>query len=555
MSGRHNPWLVLVALIPGMFLSLADATVMTIAIPEIIQRLESSVTEVSWILNGYNLVLTVLFMTMGRLADRFGHKGLFLIGLLVFTGASLGCALSPTVPWIIAFRTLQAAGAAAVIPTSLTMLLDAFPAERQGLAAGLFGAITSLSASLGPTLGGLLIRAAGWEWIFYFNVPVGLLGVALVAWLAPRRPREPGISMDWPGVVLISGGLFCLTMGLMEGNSWGWLSGGIIGLFAGAAAALALFVWWELRTPAPLFDLRLFKRRAFAAATVGMTTVDIALMGTAFMLVIYLVALGDYTELMAAAAVTFVPAAGLVIAPFAGRIIDSVGPRWPAVIGSLVTFVGLVALAYMPRDPAFLDCMWRTLLVGAGLGITIPALTAAGMGALPAAAKGVGSGLLNTARQLGFLLGVAILVAVFSATVHTAVLDSITQAKVIIDRQAGLSDQWRDYLDLAMEEARDIDATAGIGEIRRLVHPVEGVPVPPVGSTDALALASLASGLEAVFLKEVAEAFWWPFMTAAIAALLSAIPAALLQRRLRTAGAYGAALDGAAPGSGPAPPA
>jgi EmrB/QacA subfamily drug resistance transporter len=300
VSGRHNPWLVLVALVPGMFLALADATVMTIAIPEIIQRLESSVTEVSWILNGYNLVLTVLFMTMGRLADRFGHKGLFLIGLLVFTAASLGCALSPTVPWIIAFRTLQAAGAAAVIPTSLTMLLDAFPIERQGLAAGLFGAITSLSASLGPTLGGLLIRAAGWEWIFFFNLPVGLLGVALVAWLAPRRPREPGISMDWPGVVLISGGLFCLTMGLMEGNNWGWLSGGIIGLFAGAAAALALFVWWELRTPAPLFDLRLFKRRAFAAATAGMTTVDIAMMGTAFMLVIYLVALGDYTELMAA---------------------------------------------------------------------------------------------------------------------------------------------------------------------------------------------------------------------------------------------------------------
>ncbi len=544
---RHSPWLILCALVPGMFLALADATVMTIAIPEIIQRLDSSVTAVSWILNGYNLVLTVLFMTMGRLADRFGHKGLFLIGLFVFTGASLGCALSPTVPWIIGFRTVQAAGAAAVIPTSLTLLLDAFPPRRQGMAAGLFGAITSLSASLGPTLGGLLIRVAGWEWIFFFNVPVGLLGLGLVMWLAPRRPREAGVRMDVPGVALISGGLFCLTMALMEGNNWGWLSGGIVGFFVAAAACLCLFVWWELRTPAPLFDLRLFKRRAFAAATAGMTTVDIAMMGTAFMLVIFLVALGDYTELLAAAAVTFVPAASLVIAPFAGRLIDRTGPRWPAVVGSLVTFGGLVALAYMPRNPAFVDCMWRTLLVGAGLGITIPALTAAGMGALPAAAKGVGSGLLNTARQLGFLLGVAILVAVFSATVHTAVLDSIAQAKVIIDRQPMLSDQWHEYLHLAMEDARDIDATAGIGEIRKLVHPVEGVPLPPVGSTDALALASLAGSLEKVFLKEVAEAFWWPFMTAAMAALLSVIPAALLQRRLTHAEPVAAAGSGAGP--------
>jgi hypothetical protein len=169
------------------------------------------------------------------------------------------------------------------------------------------------------------------------------------------------------------------------------------------------------------------------------------------------------------------------------------------------------------------------------------------MGALPAGAKGVGSGLLNTARQLGFLLGVAILVAVFSATVHTAVLDSIKQAKVLIDRQALLSEQWRTYLYLAMEEAKEIDATAGIGEIRKLVHPVEGVPVPPVGSQDALALASLASGLERVFLKEVAEAFWWPFMTAAIAALLSAIPAALLQRRL----AHAVPGTGLSSGAGP----
>lgn len=531
MTGRRG-WIVLAALTPGMFLALADATVMTIAIPEIIQRLDSSVTAVSWILNGYNLVLTVLFMTMGRLADRHGHKGLFLAGLGLFTAASLGCALSPSVAWIVVFRTVQATGAAAVIPTSLTLILEAFPRARQGLASGMFGAVSSLSASLGPALGGLMIHLGGWEWIFFINLPIGFLGIALVSVLVPRRAHASAVTMDWAGVALITSGLFCLTFALIEGNNSGWLSPLIVALLLTATAMLSLFIWRELRARAPLFDLRLLRNRPFAAAVAGMTTVDIAFMGTAFMLVIYLVGVGDYTELQAAYVVTFVPAAGLLIAPLAGRLIDSIGPRTLAAIGTALTAVGLFLLAHMERDPAFTAAAWRTALVGAGLGITIPSLTAAGMSAIGSAVKGVGSGLLNTARQLGFLLGVAVLVAVFSATVHTAVDDSIDQAQVIVDRQPLLSAQWRSYILRALEDARGIDATAGIGEIRRLVHPIEGVPVPPVGTGDAVALLSLRESLEAVFLEEVRQAFGWPFYTAAIAALLSLPPALLLQRRL-----------------------
>jgi EmrB/QacA subfamily drug resistance transporter len=529
----RNKWLILLAVTPGMFIALADATVMSIAIPSIIQKLGSSVTSVSWILNGYNLVLTVLFITMGRIADRYGHKLVFVLGLVVFAGSSLGCALSPTVSWIITFRVFQAVGAAGIVPTSLTLLLAAFPREQQGFASGLFGAVSTLSASLGPTLGGLLIQAGGWQWVFWFNLPMGALALALAASLVPRHGHVRDVRpIDYPGVLFITAGLFMLTLALLEANNWGWVSAPILALFAAAAATLALFVYWELRAAAPLFDLRLFRSRAFAAANAAMTTVDLAMMGTAFMLVIYLVALIDYTELRAAAAVTFVPAAGLLIAPFSGRLIDRIGPRLLALCGALISAAGLFALAALNRHASFGDVVWRTVTVGVGLGITLPSVTAAGMSSLPAAVKGVGSGLLNTSRQLGFLLGVAILVAVFSATVHIAVLHSVARGQVMVKRQPLLSQEWKQYIYRALEDARGIDATAGFGEIRKLVHPIAGVPVPPVGTTDAVALLGLKDELEGVFLDETARAFVWPFCTAAIAALLSLLPAALLQRRL-----------------------
>ena len=194
-----HPWLVVLALAPGIFLTLADATVMSVAVPLIIRRLEGSVISVSWVMNGYNLVLTVLFLTMGRLADRYGHKLLFVLGLALFTAASVGCALAGTVDALIAWRVVQAVGAAAVVPTALALLLQAFPDERQGFAAGLFGALSSAAAAAGPVLGGVLIQRWGWPAVFWFNVPVGALGVILPLALVRRsRASTPAAAAAPP---------------------------------------------------------------------------------------------------------------------------------------------------------------------------------------------------------------------------------------------------------------------------------------------------------------------------------------------------------------------
>jgi DHA2 family methylenomycin A resistance protein-like MFS transporter len=521
------------ALSPGIILTLADATVMSVAVPLIIRRLEGSVVSVSWVMNGYNLVLTVLFLTMGRLADRYGHKRLFVLGLVLFTAASFFCARATSVDALVAWRVAQAVGAAAVVPTALTLLLRAFPEDRQGFAAGLFGALSSFAAAAGPVLGGVLVQRWGWPAVFWFNLPVGALGVVLALTLVRgRRQAHAAEPLDWPGVGLVTAGLFCLTLAIIQGNDWGWTSAVILGLFAAAAAVLALWVWWELRIDSPLFDLRLFRRRTFAAASSAIMTVDTAMMGTCFMLVIFMIAIMDYTELKAGLAMAVLPAAVLVLMPVAGWLTDRLGPRLLAVAGALVAAAGLAALGHLARTDPVSSVLWRSALVGAGLGLSLPALLAAGMSAVPGGVRGAGSGMLNTARQLGFLLGVAILVAVFAHTMNGAVNQAADEGQAITRADASISEPVRERLVTALDQARTIDATAGMSELRKIAHPIAEDVGQDVGFLEGLALLELKDRLENLLWDEVAAAFRWPFYVAAIFAALGALAGAFLPRRL-----------------------
>ncbi len=505
---------------------------MSVAVPQIIRSMTASVIAVSWVMNGYNLVLTVLFLTMGRLADRYGHRRVFVLGLALFTLASIGCATAGTVQVLVAFRVVQAVGAAAVVPTSLALLMQAYPARRQGFAAGLFGALSSAAAAFGPVLGGVLIHTWDWPAIFWFNLPVGALGVVLALTLIRRRPAAAtGARLDWVGVGLSCAGLLCLTLGIIQGNEWGWLSAQILGLFAGAAAILAGFVLWELKISSPLFDLRHFRDRTWTAASAAIMTVDIAMMGAMFMLVIFMVAMMDYTELKAGLVIATLPAAGLVIAPFAGRLVDRVGARPLAVLGAVLAAAGLVAMGLLPRTAPVDQVVWRCLLVGAGIGLSLPALTAAGMGALAEGVKGAGAGMLNTARQLGFLLGVAVLVAVFAHTMVAAVNDAADKGQAMTRAQTGVSQPIKDKIVEALDTARGIDVTAGMSEIRKIAHPIADAIGPDVGFLEGIVLVQLKDELENMLWDYVSAAFRWPFYVAAMAAAAGAVAGAFLPRR------------------------
>jgi len=528
-----HPWLVVLALAPGIVLTLADATVMTITIQAIIRQVGGSVVSVSWVMNGYNLVLTVLFLPMGRLGDRYGHKLVFALGLALFTAASLPCALATSIPTLVAWRVVQAVGAAAVVPTALTLLLQAFPARRQGFAAGLFGAVSSLALAVGPVLGGVLVWYKGWPAVFWFNLPMGILGVILVLTLTTGlRTRRTRVSLDWFGVALVSAGLFCVTLAIIQGNDWGWVSAVVLGLFAGGGALVLVWEWWELRIPSPLFDLRLFRDRTFAASAAAVMTVDTALMGTMFMSVIFMIAMMDYSEIRAGLAIATLPVAVMVLTPPAGWLADRIGPRPLAVTGALVTAAGLVAFGHLARTEPVSAVVWRSALVGAGIGLSLPALLAAGMSAVPGGHKGAGSGMLNTARQLGFVLGVAILVAVFAHTMGQAVNHAADEAQALTRAQGGISQPVKDRLIKEFDKVRTIDATSGMDQIRKVAHPIAADIGNNVGFFEGLALLQLKGRLENMLWDQVSAAFRWPFYTGAIFAALGALAGAFLPRRL-----------------------
>jgi EmrB/QacA subfamily drug resistance transporter len=538
-TGHPRKWLILIAVSVGMFMALLDVTIVNIAIPAIITDLRTNVTSVSWVLNAYSLVLAAFFLSMGRVSDRYGQKRVFVFGLVTFTAFSLLCGLSPNIGWLIAFRAGQGLGGAALLTLSLAIVLGAFPKHQQGMAVGLWGALGTAAAAVGPTLGGLLVTyggAHGWKWIFFVNVPIGVAAVIFALAVVPHRVHrghaEGGI--DVPGIAVSAGGLFLLTLALVQGNSWGWRSPGVIALFASAVACYPLFVWWERRTTHPMFPLELLRIRSFTAANTAIMFVGVAMGGTFLLVVIFMVDVLGYSELRAALALTVMPLIALVIAPNAGRLVDRIGPRLPAIVGAALFAVGLALLSRLTGTSTLSQIMWRIAFIGAGMGFTMPTLSAASMASLPPQVRGVGSGSLNTLRQVGFTLGVAVLVAIFSHTVAVNAQTATVHAVRYVEAQQQLPAQMRTEIAGKLRSSAAAAARSGGGDAAAALRSNLSSlgPQAPAGSPAAQAQQRLTAGIVTIYRDDIAKSFEWPFIVAALAALLAAVPAALTGRRL-----------------------
>jgi EmrB/QacA subfamily drug resistance transporter len=558
-TGHPKKWWILVAVSLGMFMALLDVTIVNIAIPAIIEDLDASVSSVSWVINAYSLTLAVLFLSMGRVSDKFGQKRVFVFGLIVFSLASLACGLAPTIEWLIVFRVGQGIGGAAMTPVSLAILLAAFPRHKHGMAVGLWGALGSVAGAVGPTLGGLLIEYTSWHWIFFVNVPIGIAAFVL-AWavIPERKPGAHAQGVDIPGIAISAVGLFCLVLALIQGNDWGWTSAEIVGLFVVAIASYPLFMWWELRTPSPMFDFRLLRIRSFTAANSAMFLIGAALGGSMFLLVLFLVTVLGYTELEAAIAVIPMPLTGLVVAPNVGRLVDRIGPRVPAVIGCLFFAAGLTLLAQLNGESTVYDAAWRVIFLGAGIGFTMPTMAAAAMGSLPPQVAGVGSGALNTLRQVGFSLGLAVVVAIFTAAITDSVVKAADEATKVVEAQAEIPAPVRAQVTANLarvaERARDGEGGPNLTAQDPLAAPETGAEgagaegageegageegagggsaAPAPGSPEAEQQDALRDAISAIFRDNVADAFTPGFYAMALAALLAVVPSLFVGRRL-----------------------
>ena len=447
-----NPWLVLISLVFGFFMSLLDITIVNIAIPSIQSSLNTNLTTVTWVLNAYSLVFAILLVTMGRFADQYGRKRLFMIGMIIFSLGSLLCALSPTmasltgwpaINWLIGFRAFQAIGAAALNPVSLAIIIAVFPRERRGAAIGVWGALSGLAAAAGPVLGGFLVQNFDWRWIFFVNLPFCIVGLIMVAIFVPET-RELGTSkkLDPLGLLTLSTAIFCLVLAIIQGNDWGWTSTPILSLFAGALIALVLFFIVESRVPEPIVDFSLFRIRSFSASSVSIFLFGIAIQGAFLLLVLYFIDAQGYSQLDAAYAIIPIPLASFVVSAFSGAFSQRISPRIAGIVGMALLAIGFFTLATLNANSTWLDTTWRGIIIGAGMGLCFQSFPNMALSEIPRAKLGVGSGVFNTFRQVGFVLGVAILISLFVGQIQTNVQKATTNSIQIVQNNTSVPAQF-----------------------------------------------------------------------------------------------------------------
>lgn len=527
-------WLVLGAAVFGLFMAILDASIVNIAIPTIQRDLDTDIDSVTWVLNAYNLVFAVLLIPAGRLADRFGRKRLFLIGITIFSLCSLGAGLSGRIEMLIAWRAAQAVGAAIMVPVSLAIVTLAFPPHQRGLALGIWGAISGVAGAVGPTLGGVLTEYVGWEWIFLVNVPVGLVAVLVaLAIIEESKDPEAGRRIDVPGTAVLSIALFSLTLALIRGQDVGWSSAFIIGLFAASAVSAALFVLVERIVSHPIVDLHMLRDRTFSSANVTILLFGLGFFGALFLVVQYLTVVEGYSALKAAFAITPFSAGIMLTGPVAGRLADRFGSRPLVIAGVLLFGVALFALSRLGGGVPYPEIAWRLVIAGIGAGLIFAPLTSAVMGSIVGGRAGVGAGVFNTARQVGFSLGLAILVAVFVGVLPSRLAGAQEEAATLIERSelpAPAKQGMIEGILNAPPEEVEQQARSGTKPSFDLYDRARETVGPELAHSLRPTLDELSLELEGVFARSTASAFGRSFLVAAIIVWMGMLPALLLRR-------------------------
>ena len=399
----------------ALFMVSLDNLVVTTALPVIKENLGASLSQLEWVVNAYTLTFAVLLLTGSALGDRFGRKRVFTIGVTLFTAGSAFAALAPSGDVLVLARAIQGVGAAIVTPLTLTILSAAVPAERRGLALGAWGAIAGLAIALGPVVGGAIVEGLSWQWIFWLNVPLGIILVPM-ALLLLRETHGPDAALDLPGLGLASAGLFALVWALIHGNDQGWTDAGILAAFATAAVLLTSFIAWEARTSHPMLPLRFFRSRAFSAANGVSLLMSFGLFGSIFLLAQFFQIVQGYSPLQAGLRTlpwTLMP---IFVAPIAGILSDRIGGRPLLVAGMALMAVGLGWLAFVSTPTVeYLVLVPAFVIAGIGMSLFFAPTANLVLSAVRPEEEGRASGANNTIREVGGVFGVAILASVFAA--------------------------------------------------------------------------------------------------------------------------------------------
>ena len=426
MTKQVNPWAALGALCIGFFMILLDTTIVSIAIPAMVRGLHTDLNAVVWVISVYLLVYAVPMLFTSRLGDRFGPKRVFLAGMVVFTAASLWCGLSGTAEMLIAARALQGLGAALMTPQTLAFITHLFPPAKRGPAMGMWGGVAGLATITGPLLGGVLVDSLGWEWIFFVNVPVGIVGIVLTVFLVPDWQPRRLHSFDIPGIVLSVAGLSLVVFGLQNGQhyDWGTVAGSIsiMEIITGGLVLLVAFVVWQrFNRKEPLVPLRVFANRNFSTGTVTATAIGFAMTGMFVPLIIYTQTVLGMSPTEAGLLTAPMSLLSGIIAPFVGRMSDRANAKYLVLIGFLALAAGLGLIALQGRaDTDPLSLVPALLLSGVGIGFVFAPMSNIAMRSVEPALAGTASGIFNTSRQVGGVLGSAAIGVLLQARISAS---------------------------------------------------------------------------------------------------------------------------------------
>ena len=415
-DGREhaNKWAVLGIVGVGVFMATLDSSIVNISLPTIAQYFGVPLSgAVEWVIIAYLVVVAGVLLTIGRLADMIGHKPIWVVGLVIFTVGSALSGASSSLGLLIAWRALQGLGGALIMAISPAMLTGAFPASERGRALGMNAVVVALGTSAGPTLGGIITTHLSWRWIFYVNLPIGIIGViATLLVLTERMRREQG-RFDPLGAVLLAVGLVALTMGLSFGQEWGWSSPLLITTLVVAAIAIIILYLTEKRVRHPIIDLSLLHRRVFLSANLSLILSFLALFAVSFMMPFYLEELRGFSTETAGLLLTPLPLTIALIAPFSGMLADRFGTRWLAASGLTIACIGLVLISQLNAHSSMLDIIWRLAFTGVGQALFQSPNNSALMGDAPKAQQGSAAGFLATGRVVGQSISVALAGAIF----------------------------------------------------------------------------------------------------------------------------------------------
>ena len=415
-QGEHRKWWTLAAVALGLFMIMLDNTVVNVALPSMQESLDLEISQLEWIVTGYALTFGALMLTGGKIADLFGRRRTFVTGLGIFTLSSLACGLADSAATLISARIVQGVGSALMNPATLSIIAVAFPPWERGRAIGIWVGVSALALAIGPLVGGVLAEHASWHWIFFINVPIGVIAiVAAFAFIDESRDTSHEQRADVPGLVTSGLGLFALTYGLIEANHFGWGSPRIVGAFAVALVALAAFVVLERHQRLPMLDLALFRDRIFAGANTVMLLNALAMFGVFFYVSLYMQQVLGFSPVKAG--LMFLPMTLLIImvAPRAGHLADRTGARLLVGVGQLLVAGALLLFARLTAQSSAWALVPPMMISGAGMAMTMTPATAAAMGSVRPDKMGVGSAVLNSARQVGGSIGIALMGAVVAA--------------------------------------------------------------------------------------------------------------------------------------------